>query len=128
MRRPNRSARAALSQGQRNSLAARAHYTGSPEHKSTAWWGGHPQAGARRQKTTVCPLTTDTDRQAATTWVRRAIRDGQYKFVDGDGQFPKHLWFTDKQGQTWQGRCLNRASGEYKGWPISEAERREIFD
>ena len=29
--------------------------------------------------------------------------------------------------QTWTGNCVNRATGDYKGWPIDDGERRAIF-
>lgn len=130
MRRPNRASAEArlLSQPERDALASRACYEGSCEHKDRSWWGGLPHAGARRGRlTTICFLTTDEERQEATEWVQRAIGAGQYKFVRGDQDFPKHVWSRDQSGQVWYGRCRNPASGEYKGWPIGEEERREIF-
>ena len=30
-------------------------------------------------------------------------------------------------GQTWIGYCVNRTTGDYKGWPIDDGERRAIF-
>lgn len=103
-------------------------YVGSPEHKAKRWWGGLPQAGARRREpTTVCPLVTAADRRTATKWIRTAIASGQYKTVRGDGAFPKHVWYRDGAGKFWHGMCVNRAAGEYKGWPIPEDQWHEIF-
>ena len=73
-------------------------------------------------------MTSDEDRRTATAWLRQAIRSGQYKFVRGDLDFPKHVWYRDETGKIWYGRCSNRESGEYKGWPIEEEEWRGIFD
>ena len=125
-----------LSVAERRGLAARVRYVGSPEHKVKRWWGGLPQArqlpGGRvgrrgRQTTTVCPLTTGEDRALATEWLREAIMAGQYRFVEADQDFPKMVWF-EAGGRVWCGLCVNPTSGEYKGWPIDEDERRAVFD
>lgn len=130
MRKPNRAAGSALlTQAEREAAARRARYVGSSEHKNTGWWGGMPTAGSRgRRLTTICPMTSDKDKHTATMWLRQAIASGQYKFVRGDLDFPKHVWYRDKTGKIWCGRCINRKLGTYKGWPITEAERRDIFD
>ena len=116
------------SPSEHDALAARASYLGSREHKAKRSWLGLPGAGARAKwlKTTVCQLTDPQDRSRATAWIQGAIRARQYKFVSGDKDFPKHVWF-EHNGRIWYGRCTNPVSGEYKGWPISEEERREIF-
>ncbi len=80
-----------------------------------------------KQTATVCPLTSEQDRDQATEWVRSAIRAGQYRFVESDQDFPKKVWYRDEAGQNWFGLCLNPEAGHYKGWPISEEERRAIF-
>ncbi len=77
--------------------------------------------------TTVCPLTTKKDRKLATSWLRMAIQAGQYRFRENDLDFPHKVWY-EENGNIWFGLCINRVSGEYKGWPIDEDERREIFD
>ena len=99
MRRPvQQPARASLTLAERRTLAARARYVGSPEHKVHRWWGGLPMApqlpggqiGRRgQQTTTVCPMTAEEDRTLATDWLRRAIVAGQYRFVEADLDFPK---------------------------------------
>lgn len=80
-----------------------------------------------KQRSTTCPLVDERDRERATEWVREAITRGNYRFVDDDQHFPKKIWFRDDSGQYWFGSCMNTASGEYKGWPIEESERDEIF-
>ncbi len=80
-----------------------------------------------KQTTTVCPLTSQEDRDRATEWVRRAITRGQYKFSQADKDYPTKIWYAD-DGQIWFGRCINSQAGQYKGWPIEEEERRAIFD
>lgn len=127
--------RPALTLAQRRALARGASYVGSPEHKAGRWWGGLPRArglpGGRvgrrgKQRTTVCPLTTEDDRRRATQWVRSAIERGQYKFVQADQTYPKKLWYR-AAGRTWLGFCINTQAGEYKGWPVSEEERHAVF-
>lgn len=125
-----------LTDAQRDELARRATYVGSPEHKDRAWWGGKPQARWRggtpprrpkKQLTTVCPLVTEVDRQQATRLLRAGIAAGNYRFVEGDGDFPKRVWYVEK-GQGWEAYCINRAAGEYKGWPVDEDELRAFRD
>jgi hypothetical protein len=114
-----------------------AQYVGSPEHKVTRWWGGLPGAFlgkdgvARRpgkQLTTPCLRTTGEQRDEASDWVRRALSAGQFRFYEGDGTYPKHLWYKDDQGQYWFGFVVNQSQGTYKGWPIDEEEKRATFD
>ena len=128
--------RAGLSLDERQDLAARARYIGSAEHKDKAWWGGLPKAkqlpggkvGRRRkQKTTLCPLTSSDDKRRATQWVRSAIASGQYRFYEGDQDFPKKIWHR-ADGRIWYGLCVNQGQGEYKGWPIEEQEWHAVFD
>lgn len=135
MKRPRQRERRMLSPTERRAVAARARYVGSGEHKAGGWWGGLPKArqlpGGRvgrrgKQTPTVCPLTSNQDRERATSWVRQAIIEGQYRFQESDGDFPKKIWY-EADGRIWFGYCLNKESGEYKGWPIDEGERRAVF-
>jgi hypothetical protein len=136
MKRPTQRPVRVLSQEERNELAAKAVYTGSPEHKKTAWWGGLPEArdlgGGRigrpgKEQTTECPLTSTKDKVRATTWVREAIKTGQCKYFEGNNEgFPNRVWY-EANGRIWSGWCTNRSSGEYKGWPIDEDERNAVF-
>lgn len=136
MKRPKKqSSHSELTVAERRTLAQGASYEGSSEHKVTGWWGGLPHARQRRggkvgrprkQTTTVCPLTTEEHRSRATEWVRRAIAAGQCRFVAADKVYPKNVWY-GAEGRIWFGYCINSTAGEYKGWPISEEERDEIF-
>jgi hypothetical protein len=76
--------------------------------------------------TTICPIVETDGRDRATGWVQDAIRRGQFRFVDGDRQFPKHIWY-EADGQGWFGFCVNSAAGQYKGWPMNEEEYRAYF-
>ena len=137
VKRPKRKPeRSKLTVAQRRQLARDASYVGSGEHKTEGWWGGRPGGRQlpggrigrpRKQTTTICPLMSEEDRERATEWVRRAISKGQYQFVEADKKYPKKIWLK-VDGQIWYGLCINSESGQYKGWPIDEEERRDIFD
>lgn len=97
--------------------------------------GGKPAArqlpGGRvgrpgKQRTTICPLTTEEDLLRATQWVRHAIANGQYQYYEGDKDFPKKVWHC-ADGCIWCGFCTNQGQGQYKGWPIEQQEQREVF-
>ena len=120
---------------ERRALAARALYVGSKEHKDKHWWGGLPGARygkdgeahrPKRQRTTICPLVTPEEQEKATAWIRAAIQNQQCTFLEGDQDFPKHVWY-EAEGGGWFGYCINSVAGHYKGWPLEEEERREIF-
>jgi hypothetical protein len=71
-------------------------------------------------------MRTAEDQVKATEYVRKAIENGNYRFVEGDQEFPKHIWYDDN-GQGWFGFCFNSVAGHYKGWPLEEDERRAYF-
>lgn len=117
-------------------MLAGASYVGSAEHKASQWWGGLPKAYVQadgqahrpgRQLTTICPKVTLAERNTATLWVRTALRLRQLRYYEGDKDFPKHIWYRDKDGKLWFGFCVNSVLGQHKGWPIEEQERLEIF-
>ena len=89
--------------GELATLAQRAVYLGSSEHKNKRWWGGRPEG-----------------------WVQTAINAGQCRFSQEDKNFPKWIWH-EADGQIWMGYLVNDGLGQYKGWPIDEVERDEIF-
>ena len=112
-------------------------YKGSGEHKDKRWWGGLPESpmdaeGERyrigKQDTTICPLVSREDQERATEWVKAALRANQVKYRDGNSEFPDHIWYRDKVGQLWVGRCINRTLAHYKGWPIPKDREDEVFD
>ena len=81
-----------LTDAERRALTARAVYVGSAEHKAERWWGGLPgvhygkngePARYKKQKTTVCHLVSEADRDRATAWIRAAIEEKQYRFLEG---------------------------------------------
>jgi hypothetical protein len=83
-----------------------------------------------KQDTTICPLTTEAQRDQATDWVQKALKASQFRYYEGDKDYPKKIWYRYSEGtsaQLWFGQCVNTARGEYKGWPIGEEEKREVF-
>jgi len=114
-----------------------ARYVGSPEHKTRRWWGGLPEAFVnsdgivrrpKKQDTTICSLTTEAERDQATEWVQKALKASQFRYYEGDKDYPKKIWYRDEtSGQLWFGQCVNSVLGEYKGWPINEEDRHEVF-
>lgn len=113
-----------------------AEYEGSAEHKVTRWWGGLPRAWEKKggkatrpkkEHTTICRKTAEADREEATSWVRESLRTGQFRYFEGDGLYPKHVWYMDDTGQFWFGFAINQTAGTYKGWPIDEVEKRAAF-
>ena len=119
-----------------DNFIAMAEYVGSEEHKDERWWGGLPGGWSgpsrvasrpNKQNTTICKLITPCDRLRATRWVRRSLKAGQFRFLQGDKDFPKHIWYKDDNGKFWFGFCINSVAGEYKGWPVNEEECRGKF-
>ena len=113
------------SQSELDLTAELAIYVGSEEHKAKRWRGGLRAVRKRRrgrvrrpkkQRTTVCHLVSEEDRERATRWIREAVRKGQCGFVHGDGRFPKHVWHADDDGghrcARWARRALNAGPGE----------------
>jgi hypothetical protein len=100
-----------------NQLAARATYVGSPEHKSTRSFAGHPRP---RATATICDPKLADSQVKITDWLRDAIRHGQVSGV-WDGEFPKYVW-GNVDGQLYEGRLVNREQGQYKGYPLLPVE------
>jgi hypothetical protein len=117
-------------------LAKRAEYTGSVEHKDRRSWLGLPRPRISKNPTenaTICPMVSKSEREEATSWVRYAIENRQFLYGYFENGFPRSIWYRDVNGQHWQGRLTQCGAGdapiaEYKGWPISEGEKHEIFD
>lgn len=114
----------------------KASYVGSDEHKDRRWWGGLGGAYVNsagvasrpgKQDTTICPLGSEEDRKTATSWVQAALTAEQIKYTEADKDYPSKIWHEDEEGQLWFGRCVNSIHGEYKGWPVDQDERDEVF-
>jgi len=100
-----------------SSLAARASYCGSPEHKDMLTSAGMPRP---RGDASICPRDYN-DMQTATIWLRSAIRAGSTG-APWEGGFPRYVWH--QEGRTvFEARLVNRGNGSYKGYPLSDHER-----
>jgi hypothetical protein len=116
-------------------LASRAEYVGSVEHKNRKSWLGLPKPRRSKnppEEATICPLVGQKDREIATKWVKYAICNRQFDPNDLQNGFPRHIWHRNAEGEYWQGKLTQSGAGdapraEYKGWPISEEEKRENF-
>lgn len=114
-------------------VAERCDYVGSEEHKDQRWWQGMPwPRNHPRDVATICSLVTERDRDQATEWIREAIKNGQFGRKDWRNGFPRRVWHRDRHGQYWYGMLTNQGAGpnprgQYKGWPIGEDEKVEIF-
>jgi len=107
-----------LAPGEADSLVSRARYVGSPEHKRGPSFAGvlrHPQSD-----NSICDPSLASQQQRLTQWLQEAIRHG-LTGAPAENGWPRHLWHRD--GEQWyEGRLTNQGLGEYKGWPVDEAE------
>lgn len=116
-RRPRRRSVAAPVPVDLASLAARATYVGSPEHKDLPSFAGPPRL---RRDASCCPRDLVADGERLGEWLRTAIRLGAVG-EPWEGEFPRYVWY--KHGQVvFEGRLVNRAQGAYKGYPLAEDE------
>lgn len=94
-----------------------ATYVGSPEHKDTPSFAGHPRP---RADASICPSALRKEQSRVTTWLKDAIREGR---VGGplDGQFPRYVWHRE-QDTVYEGRVVNSELGQYKGYPLNPEE------
>ena len=98
------------------SLAERATYVGSPEHKDVPSFAGQPRL---RADASCCPREI-ADRKLVKGWLRTAIRRGATG-APREGGFPRYVWHKDG-GTIFEGRLVNRGSRSYKGYPLGEDE------
>jgi hypothetical protein len=99
-------------------LASRVRYVGSAEHKRYPSFAGPPQPRADASK---CDPSI-TDANVVTTWLRDAVEAGRIG-EPWEGDFPRYVW-AEVDGMHYEGRLVNREQGTYKGYPLSEEERR----
>jgi len=97
------------------SVAERARYIGSPEHKDVPSFAGQPRP---RSDASICPR--ELTHEQVQGWLRDAILRRAVSPL-WEGEFPRYVWF--KTGSVaYQGRLVNSGAGEYKGWPIPRSE------
>lgn len=98
-------------------VAQRAHYVGSPEHKKHPSFAGPP---APRATASLCNPCFADQQALLTDWLREAIRNGQVSSY-WEGGFPRNVWIR-KGGYVYEGRLVNKGNGAYKGWPLEAFE------
>ena len=99
------------------SLAARATYVESPEHKDVASFSGPPRL---RGDASRCPRHLAMEREKLCDWLQTAIRLGAVG-SPWEGEFPRYVWYKHEQ-MVFEGRLVNRTQGAYKGYPLAEDE------
>jgi hypothetical protein len=96
-------------------LARRVTYVGSPEHKSTRSFAGHPRP---RATASICDPSLAKSQEQVTIWLREAVELGYLSALWEDG-FPRYIW-REIKGQPYEARLVNSGLGEYKGYPLLE--------
>jgi hypothetical protein len=98
-------------------LAARASYVGSPEHKDAPSFAGQPRP---RADASICDRGLATKQALITRWLRKAIRRGSVG-APWEGDFPRYVWH--QEGEVFfEARLVNQSSGQYKGYPLNPEE------
>jgi hypothetical protein len=96
--------------------AGSASYVGSPEHKDTPSFAGHPRP---RADATICDRSFVSRLDEINRWLRDAIRKGKTGAWTGD--FPRYAWH--REGDTvFEARLVNEISGDYKGYALKREE------
>jgi len=103
---------------EREEIAARISYVGSPEHKDVPSFAGNPPRP--RPDASICEQSLANERDKITSWIREAVQRGAYGAMKENG-FPRYLWYKD--GDTvYEGRLVNSGNGTYKGYPLMADE------
>lgn len=98
-------------------VAAKVVYVGSAEHKNVQTSAGQPRP---RADASICSQTTIEEFKAATGWLKAALKSGKFGKM-WEGQFPRYVWHREGK-QVYEARLVNRAKGEYKGYPLEPDE------
>jgi len=110
-----------FSKAQLDRLVKKVSYVGSPEHKDQPNRLIPAEQHKPRANASICPRWI-TEKKKVERWLRKAIRKGAIGELMENG-FPRYVWYLDKKHETvYIGRLVNRATGQYKGWPIEKFE------
>jgi len=102
-------------------VARKVTYVGSPEHKDTPSFAGHPRP---RADAAICERALAREQVRVTRWLRKAIRSGSVSAL-WEGGFPRYVWH--KEGAiVFEARLVNQVSGQYKGYPLNPEEWRSL--
>ena len=89
---------------------------GSPEHKDSPSFAGHPRP---RADATICDRSFVSRLDEINVWLKAAILTGKTGAWSGD--FPRYAWH--KEGDTvFEARLVNAGNGEYKGYELKREE------
>lgn len=102
-----------------DALAGQVRYVGSPEHKDTPSFAGHPRP---RADASICDRRFAGMQRTLTTWLQEAMRGGT---IGGpiEGAFPRYVWYKEKEtGVVYEARLVNRETGDYKGYALTKDE------
>lgn len=117
-RRPRKHQLQALpDEADRHSLAEQARYVGSPDHKDRPSFAGQPRL---RADASCCPHEFAGDQETLNEWLRTAIRLGATG-APWEGLFPRYVWYKHQE-TVFEGRLVNRETGDYKGYPLAQDE------
>ena len=104
----------------REALAERATYGGSPKHKDIPSFAG--AVPRPRVDASICPRELTRDRERIERWLREAIRKGNVG--SWEGPFPFPVWH--REGEvTYEAHLTRPMVGEYHGFPLEPDEQVE---
>lgn len=104
----------------REALAARATYGGSPKHKDIPSFAG--KVPRPRVDASLCPRELTRDRDKVERWLREAIQLGNVG--SWEGQFPSPVWHREKD-MTYEAQLTRPNVGVYHGFPLEPFEQVE---
>lgn len=108
----------------RDALAERATYGGSPKHKDIPSFAG--EVPRPRIQASICPRELTRDRKRVECWLRKAIRLGNVG--SWEGEFPSPVWHRE-QDVTYEAHLTRPNTGEYHGYPLEPYEKVEgLYD
>ena len=100
-----------------DSLARRACYVGSVEHKDVVSFAGQPRL---RVDASCCPRGIAKNQKRINEWLRSALLAGATG-APWEGAFPRYVWYKNEE-TVFEGRLVNQVTGEYKGYPLHPGE------
>jgi hypothetical protein len=125
-----------LAQATLDSLAARATYEGSVQHKDTPSFVGQPDprsgathvdAPGESADCMLCPTKWAQKKDVATDLLRLAIKQGQFSAAAGTA-LPKIVWARDPTDRriVYEARRLSSPATGYKAYPLTAAQVRAL--
>ena len=104
-------------QSQLEQLSKIVTYVGSPEHKRSPSFAGHPRP---RADASICPKELLDHQEKINGWLSCAVNKGSIS-EEFEGNFPKYVWYKDDD-HVFEARLVNKIQGTYKGFPLNPEE------